>query len=192
MMKRAMLFIDGSNLFYDWKKANPTSQLDIEKYIEYIKAQHPNVDLIRTYYFVSETAHNGSFLKQINRIPFCQVITGRLQEKTIKIEPGHNLVCGNCGSQVAGTITTQTDKGTDVNIAVEMLKHAYNQAYDLAILVSRDADFAGVVKIIKNLGKNVELVLLEASKNSAQELTDTVDNVMLIPATEYAGLSRLP
>ena len=75
-MKQAMLFIDGSNLFYDWKKANPTDQLDIEKYIDYIKAQHPNVNLIRTYYFTSETASNGAFLKQINRIPFCQVITG--------------------------------------------------------------------------------------------------------------------
>lgn len=191
-MKQAMLFIDGSNLFYDWKKANPTAQLDIEKYINYIKAKHQNVDLIRTYYFVSETSNNKTFLKQINRIPFCQVITGRLQEKTIKIEQSQGLVCSHCGSPVQGTVTTQTDKGTDVNIAVEMLTHAYNKAYDLAILASRDADFAGVVKIIKNLGKNVELVLLENSKNNAQELTDTVDNVMLIPATEYSGLSREP
>ena len=101
-------------------------------------------------------------------------------------------MCSHCGNPVQGTITTKTDKGTDVNIAVEMLKHAYNKAYDLAILVSRDADFAGVVKIIKDFGKNVELVLLEASRNNAQELTDTVDNVMLIPATEYSNLSRIP
>ena len=131
-------------------------------------------------------------MRQINKIPFCQVRTGRLQEKTVKIESDHNLRCSSCGDLVTGSISVQTDKGTDVNIAVEMLKHAYNNVYDLAILVSRDADFAGVVKIIKNLGKNVELVLLETSKSSAQELTDTVDDVLVIPSAENAGLCRVP
>lgn len=131
-------------------------------------------------------------MKQINKIPFCQVITGRLQEKTVKIEASHNLRCNSCGGVVTGSISVQTDKGTDVNIAVEMLKHAYNNVYDLAILVSRDADFAGVVKIIKNLGKNVELVLLETSKSSAQELTDTVDDVLVIPSADDASLCRVP
>lgn len=187
-----MLFIDGSNLFYDWKKTNSASQLDIEKYINYVKAKHPGVDFIRTYYFVSETTSNGAFLKQINKIPFCQVITGRLQEKTVKIEASHNLRCNSCGGVVTGSISVQTDKGTDVNIAVEMLKHAYNNVYDLAILVSRDADFAGVVKIIKNLGKNVELVLLETSKSSAQELTDTVDDVLVIPSADVYRTGEIP
>ena len=93
---------------------------------------------------------------------------------------------------VTGSISVKNDKGTDVNIAVEMLKHAYNNVYDLAVLVSRDADFTGVVKIIKNLGKNVELVLLETSKNNAQELTDTVDNVLVIPSADDASLCRVP
>lgn len=90
-----------------------------------------------------------------------------------------------------GTFVTQVDKGTDVNIAVEMLKHAYNKAYDVAILISRDADFAGVVKIIKNLGKNVELVLFEDSKRDAQELSETVDNITLIEKNDYSGLERV-
>lgn len=34
-----------------------------------------------------------------------------------------------------------THKGTDVNFSVEI------KAYDIAIFISRDADFAGVVKI---------------------------------------------
>ena len=108
-----MLFIDGSNLFYDWKKTNSASQLDIEKYINYVKAKHPGVDFIRTYYFVSETTSNGAFLKQINKIPFCQVITGRLQEKTVKIEASHNLRCNSCGGVVTGSISVQQCARTD-------------------------------------------------------------------------------
>ena len=34
-MKKGMIFIDGSNVFFDWGKSNPSKNMDIEKYIEY-------------------------------------------------------------------------------------------------------------------------------------------------------------
>lgn len=102
----------------------------------------------------------------------------------------YSIVCKSCGSAVTETITTQTDKGTDVNIAVEMLLHAFNQSYDLAVLASRDADFVGVTKILKNLGRNVELVLFEGVKNNAQDLSENVDNVTLIQASEYFNCEK--
>lgn len=117
-------------------------------------------------------------------------MTGRLQNKTIKIDTRAGMKCPKCGEDITGTFVTQVDKGTDVNIAVEMLKHAYNKAYDTAILISRDADFAGVVKIIKDLGQNVELVLFEDSKGDAQELSEIVDNITLIDKSEYSDLER--
>lgn len=189
-MKKGMIFIDGSNVFFDWGKANPGRQMDIEKYINVVKGKFPGVDFIRTYYFTSETDNNKGFLQQINKLPYCQVVTGRLQDKTIKIEAKHGLTCDNCGKPVTGHIVTQTDKGTDVNIAVEMLKHAYAKSYDLAVLISRDADFVGVAKIIKNLGCNIEIVLFESAKGNAQELSANVDNVTLIHASEYVMCER--
>ena len=38
-MKQGMIFIDGSNVYFDWNKVNPGTQLDIEKYIELVKVQ---------------------------------------------------------------------------------------------------------------------------------------------------------
>lgn len=189
-MKKGMLFIDGSNVFYDWTNYNTGKKIDIEKYINYVKEKFKDVDIIRTYYFATKTDANFNFLQQINKLSYCEVITGHLQNKTISIKEHHNLNCADCGKSITGSITTKVDKGTDVNIAVEMLKHAYINTYDTAILVSRDADFSSVVRIIKNLGKNVELVLFEDSKNSAWELTDCVDNVILIPKSEYPLLER--
>lgn len=186
-MKRGMLFIDGSNVYYDYRKS-ANSKLNIEKYIDYVKRQYEHIDFIRTYYFTSETDTNQGFLQQINQLPYCQVITGHLQKKMVHINETHNLRCC-CGEIATGRIVTHVDKGTDVNIAVEMLKHAYLDTYDTAILSSRDGDFASVVKIIKNLGKTVELVLLEDFKNSAKELTDCVDNVTLIRRGDYSALS---
>ncbi|MCM1303764.1 MAG: NYN domain-containing protein [Lachnospiraceae bacterium] len=190
-MKKGMIFIDGSNVFYDWKKATAGKQLDIQKYIEQVKRKYMNIDFVRTYYFTTQTSTNVNFLQQINKIPYTQAVTGRLQNKTIKIDTRAGIKCSHCGGDVVDTFVTQVDKGTDVNIAVEMLKHAYNKAYDIAVLISRDADFAGVVKIIKDLGQNVELVLFEDSKGDAQELTETVDNITLITRSEYSSLERI-
>lgn len=190
-MKKGMIFIDGSNVFFDWGKANPSKNMDIEKYIELVKSKYTDVEFVRTYYFTTGTDKNAAFLQQINKIPYCEVIKGRLQEKKIKIDSRYGINCSQCGEVIETEITTHTDKGTDVNIAVEMLNHAYNKSYDFAVLISRDADFVGVVKIIKNLGCNIELVLFESAKNNAQELSMHVDNVMLIISDEYSLCERI-
>ena len=67
-----------------------------------------------------------------------------------------------------------------------MLTHAFRHSFELAVLASRDADFAGVVRILKELGCNVELVLFDGLKGSAQELSENVDHVAVITPEEYA------
>ena len=64
-MKQGMIFIDGSNVYFDWNKVNPGTQLDIEKYIELVKGKYPNVDFIRTYYFTSQTTTNTFFSNKL-------------------------------------------------------------------------------------------------------------------------------
>lgn len=182
-MKKGMIFIDGSNVFYDWHAAKTGTQMDIEKYIDVVKSKFPDTDFVRTYYFTSATPTNTAFLHSVNRLPYCEVITGRLQEKKIKLDR-FGISCPSCGTKITNTITTHVDKGTDVNIAVEMLRHGFNHTYDTAVLVSRDADFASVVKILKTLGINVELVVFDTAQKNAQELTDCVDNVVVLDAND--------
>lgn len=184
-MKTGMIFIDGSNVFYDWREVTAGSKkLDIQRYIDHIKSKYPDVEFKRTYYFTSESTTNASFLQQINRLPYVEVKRGRLQEKTISLD-NQNIECPNCKAHISQNVKTHVDKGTDVNIAVEMLKHAYNHSYDMAVLASRDADFVGVVRIIKDLGCTVELALFDGVKGSAQELGENVDQVMTI--TDYCA-----
>lgn len=45
--------------------------------------------------------------------------------------------------------------------AVDMVKLAYNNAYDTAILVSSDGDFVPAVLAVKEIGKNVENIGFE-------------------------------
>jgi len=49
------------------------------------------------------------------------------------------------------------EKKVDINIAIDVISLAYEDAYDTAVLVSGDGDFLPVVKKVKELDKNVEL-----------------------------------
>lgn len=70
-------------------------------------------------------------------------------------------------------VVHSVEKGTDINIAVDMLSGAFHNSYDVAILLSADQDFKKVVETVKSMGKVVELAL--PSNARAGELIKTVD-----------------
>ncbi|TFG18844.1 MAG: NYN domain-containing protein [Promethearchaeota archaeon] len=49
------------------------------------------------------------------------------------------------------------EKKVDIQIAIDMVSHSYENAYDTALLVSGDGDFVPVVKKVRELGKSVEV-----------------------------------
>ena len=49
------------------------------------------------------------------------------------------------------------EKKVDINIAIDIISLAYEDAYDMAVLISGDGDFVPVVKKVKELDKNVEV-----------------------------------
>jgi uncharacterized LabA/DUF88 family protein len=50
------------------------------------------------------------------------------------------------------------EKGVDVKIAVDLLVGAYENIYDVAILVSSDTDLIPAIQKVKQLGKEVEYI----------------------------------
>ena len=65
------------------------------------------------------------------------------------------------------------EKGVDIMMATDVLQFAYRDLYDVALLVSGDADFAYAMQAVKNLGKHVEVVAFPS--NLSYELTQTAD-----------------
>jgi len=76
-----MLFIDASNVYYDWLSLVGKKGIDWKKYIELVQKKFPDLEFKRTYYFTTETPKNENLLRMINRLPYCEVVTGRLQNK---------------------------------------------------------------------------------------------------------------
>ena len=59
----------------------------------------------------------------------------------------------------------QVEKGVDVALAVDLITLAFKDRYDVAVLVSSDADFKHAIETVKyETGKVVELRQVEGSK----------------------------
>lgn len=50
---------------------------------------------------------------------------------------------------------TYIEKGVDMQLATELLAHAFNNSYDTAFVVSGDADYRRAVEYVQDLGKKV-------------------------------------
>ena len=59
--------------------------------------------------------------------------------------------CPSCGASLART----QEKGVDTAIATDMIRLAWEDAYDIAVLVSSDSDFVPVVEFLDLRGKKV-------------------------------------
>jgi len=55
------------------------------------------------------------------------------------------------------------EKGTDVELAIDMMLFGFRDHYDTAILVSGDQDFTRVAEVIKDIGKRIEVAAFASS-----------------------------
>lgn len=146
--ERIMIFIDGSNHYHVIKNIFRSSKrmidFSFEKFVKYLAG---NRKIIRTYYYntpLDRLKDEKTYMKQqqffdkIMRIPNFKLILCRLQKQKINDKIIYFV------------------KEDDIHLAVDMVKLAYNDAYDTAILVSTDGDFVPAVNAVQEKGKKVE------------------------------------
>jgi uncharacterized LabA/DUF88 family protein len=117
------------------------------------------------------------FLEAIGTLPLVSVVPGRYSEK-----PPH--WCEVCGH----TSAKWEEKGTDVNIATEMVCDAYENRYDLALVMSADADLATPIRVVQGLGKRVRL-LLPPGRKRAKELKSVAREIRELKIKAIRGLT---
>lgn len=139
-MERVMIFIDGSNLYHGLKNNSESTKVDYEKLALCLCGKRK---LIRVYYYnapikqrddENKYKNQQRFFNKLKSLQYFEVRLGRLEKR------------GN----------TYIEKGVDINIVVDMIRYAINDAYDTAILVSGDGDFESAVQMVKDRGKHVE------------------------------------
>lgn len=175
-LDRAILFIDGNNWFHGLRKVNADAyDLDYRKLArELLKGR--SLAEIR-FYIGRVTGDRDRIERQRNRIASLesqgvQVIWGRIQKNVIPPEKNPALrklrtILAEDGSRIPADIRGQlnelgnmsvadyVEKKVDVAIAVDLVRMAYEDQYDVAYLLSADADYVAAVKEVQRRGKTV-------------------------------------
>jgi len=138
--ERVAIFIDGSNFYHGLKANLGYANINFEKFCYLILEGRR---LTRIYYYNAPKnaqkdptgyVEQQKFFEQLRKVPFLELKLGRLVLRSgVSIE-----------------------KGIDVLVAVDMIRYARNNAYDTAILVSGDGDFAPALEFLKDFGKHIE------------------------------------
>lgn len=98
-----------------------------------------------------------------------QKLLAHLQRQDIKAVLGHLIQHPD---------KTVHEKGVDVRLAVEMIRFARENQYDVAYLISSDTDLVAAVEEVQSLGKAVQYVSIP--KEQSFSLTKTADDVRLL------------
>ena len=98
------------------------------------------------------------WLSGIKNKPFFEIIEGSQEIRSL---PGDVQIDINDPN----TYTTR-EKGTDIQLAVNMLSKGYQNAYDVGILVSGDTDYIPVIEELHHLGKIVILATFPTQNTS--------------------------
>ena len=161
-----MIFIDGSNLYHGLKEVIGTAKIDFAKFGDILargrrleKIYYYNAPLAQTKKNIEAYKAQQRFFNSLKFVPNLICKLGRLEKRVIEIE--HEGIAKILGRE---RVTFPVEKGVDINIAVDMLTSAYDNAYDVAILVSGDGDFAVAVEAVKKLNKPVECAFFKAKK----------------------------
>ena len=156
--RRVAIFIDGSNLYHSLEENCGRYDLNFHAFAQKLAAGRT---MFRTYYYNvlqdPERSPQGyqdqqKFLTALYNTPYLEVRLG--------------------GAKMRGAATVQ--KGVDIMIAIDLLRFAWEDRYDVAVLVSGDGDFAYAVQTVKDMGKHVEVAAFPA--NLSWELVNVSDD----------------
>ncbi|MCL2679149.1 MAG: NYN domain-containing protein [Dehalococcoidia bacterium] len=162
-----MIFIDGSNMYHSLKSYFKRTDVDLALFNQKLLEKRR---LVRVYYYnavVGKVEEPERFKDQekyfqiVASIPYTELRLGR-------------LVYTN-----AWPNSPPFEKGVDVQLATDMITHAYKNNYDVAILVAGDNDYVGAMQAVKDNGKHVEVALFGQERTSRQ-LRDVADRVIPI------------
>ena len=164
MQDRVVAYIDGFNLYYGLKSASWKRfyWLDLQALCSNLLISGQN--LVMTKYFTSRIASPGDkqvrqakYIEALETLSDFQIYYGRFQSNLRK--------CRQCGFREM----VPNEKMTDVNIATELLRDAFQDRFDTALLVSADSDLTALLRTIRELfpGKRV-IVVFPPMRHSSQ------------------------
>jgi len=170
MEDRVAIFIDGSNLYHALRSKFRRYDLNFAEFASKLSGSRR---LFRTYYYNALQdpiqrpdgyREQQEFLDILRKTPYLEIRLG-----STKVTQG-----------------IPVEKGIDIMLATDLLYFAWNDFYDVAVLVSGDSDFAYALQAVKNMGKHVEVAYFEGGVS--KDLLNIADNRHLLNRSFFIDL----
>jgi len=169
-MERITIFIDGNNLYHNlkgiYKNTKKFIEFNFQKFTSFLSNKR-KIEGIFYYNARLDESKNPSkyesqqrFFNKIKKIPKFNLVLCKLLRRKIQGTDKFYYVL----------------KEDDIYMAVDLVKGAFKDAYDTAILVSGDGDFVPAVKVAQEEGKKIENVYFKksASENLKQNCNKSI------------------
>ncbi len=155
---RCSIFIDGNNFYYGLKSIYPDNkQLMLFNYEKLCNFLAGDKEIIRICYYNAPL----DITKDLEKYKSQQ----RFFEKLKKI-PKMNLVLCRLLKRIVDGRIFYVLKEDDINMAVDLVKGAFKNEYDTAILISGDGDFVPAVKVAQEENKKIENIYFKKTASS--------------------------
>lgn len=178
---RASVYVDGFNLYYGIKRLPNSKWLDV---LALCRSYLPAYDFQNIKYFTAKIisrptdpyqhVRQQTYIQALETLPGLTVIYGHFLSHSVTMAE-HPVTSPPKLVQVLKT----EEKGSDVNLAVHMLNDAHLGHFDVAVVISNDSDLLMPIRMVRGLGKRVEL-LRPPTLHPSQVLIREVDFVRQI------------
>jgi uncharacterized LabA/DUF88 family protein len=184
MARKVSAYIDGFNLYFGIRSANLRRYLWLDLSALMSSFLLPDQELVATKYFTSRIAALAESVRR--QSDYIDVLAAR---GVTVIEGRHSVDPDRCecGRHYAST----NEKMTDVNIALEIVRDAYQEKFDTAFLVTGDADQVPTIRLIRELFPSKRVVVLFPPERVSRHLRG-VAHVHLNINENRLRLSQLP
>lgn len=181
-MNKVIVYIDGFNLYHGlvdkgWRRY---LWLDVGKMAKSLLMI--NQELVCTKYFTARIVvgdqakkqRQTTYLEALETLNEVEIVEGKYHS-----EP---YTCYKCGF----VDDIPSEKMTDVNIAAEMIIDAVKDKYDIALLVSGDADLVPAIKMVKETYTPKRLIAAFPPERYSKDLANMVHSSFHIGRIHFA------
>ncbi|HZL14400.1 MAG TPA: NYN domain-containing protein [Verrucomicrobiae bacterium] len=165
---RAYVYVDGFNLFYRCLRKTSLKWLNIQALSEQML---PGFDVVKVKYYTamirsrgdpSKSLRQETYIRALRTLPKVEVCLGLFSSQKVTrelVKPTFlTRIKKRLGLKVGMNrcvkVYDPKEKGSDVNLAVHIVNDAWQNRYDVAVLISNDSDLIEAIKVIRRIVKN--------------------------------------
>lgn len=167
-MRRVITYIDGFNLYFGLKSMGWKRYYWLNLHDLALNLLKPDQQLVAVKYFTARISANpknpdkhkrqATFLDAVESLPQTRVFYGHYLPKQQQ--------CYKCGA----VWYSHEEKMTDVNVSVELMRDAFDDLFDVALLISADSDLAPPVENVLARYPQKRIIMVSPPNRQSKKL----------------------